>query len=45
MWALRYPQKRGANRKRVKGVLDVVLRRRGKITYLGEGRVFLRGQG
>ena len=45
MWALRYPQKRWVDRKRVKRVLNVVLRRRGKITYLGRRKGFPEGSG
>ena len=46
-WELRYPQKRGINRKRG-GVLEIVLLGRGQMTNLGEGRICLweaRGRG
>ena len=45
---LRYPQKRGVNRERGGvggGCLKVVVPGRGQMTYLGEGRIFLRNQG
>ena len=34
-WELRYPQKRGVNRKKT-GVLEIALPGRGQMTYLGE---------
>ena len=43
-WKLRYPQRRGVNRKRG-GVLEVALPGRRQMTYLGEGRVWLGDQG
>ena len=45
IWELKYFQKREVNRKREEGGLDVVLPRREKITYLGEGIISLRDQG